>query len=76
MGRGAAGWFGCAASRGATSDLPESTGGGLAYGLAASIGIEGNAFVLDVVPLIDGRVLVTEMTNATTQNLAAELFVP
>ena len=43
---------------------------------AASIGIEGNAFVLDVVPLIDGRVLVTEMTNATTQNLAAELFVP
>ena len=43
---------------------------------AASIGIEGNAFVLDVVPLIDGRVLVTEMTNATTQDLAAELFVP
>jgi hypothetical protein len=41
---------------------------------AASIGIEGNAFVLDVVSLIDGRVLVTEEANGSGQT--AELFVP
>jgi hypothetical protein len=44
---------------------------------AASISITGDAFVLNVVPLIDGRVLVTEMTRTDTmQTITAELFVP
>ena len=44
---------------------------------AASISIKGDAYVGSVVPLLDGRVLVQEMTRTdTTQTLTAELFVP